>query len=64
MSATAEFLLAYLSLLFVPVGVITHLDLVAQYGLRLLAVMLLSAWVGLAVTAFVLGRLLRDKPSE
>lgn len=65
-SATAEFLLAHLSLLFVPVGVgvITHLDLVAQYGLRLLAVMLLSTWAGLAVTVFVLGRLLRDKPSE
>jgi holin-like protein len=52
----AEFLLAHLSLLFVPVGVgvITHLDLVAQYGLRLLAVIVISTWVGLAVTALTL----------
>ena len=36
--AVAELLLGHLSLLFVPVGVgvITHLALVSQYGLRLL----------------------------
>ena len=58
----AEGLLAHLSLLFVPVGVgvITHLDVLSAYGLRLLAVVVLSTWIGMAVTALVLGRLLRD----
>jgi holin-like protein len=57
----AEGLLAHLSLLFVPVGVgvITHLDVVSAYGLRLLAVVVLSTWIGMAVTALVLARLLR-----
>lgn len=52
-SAAAEFLLAHLSLLFVPVGVgvITHLDLVSHYGLRLLIVIVASAWLAIAVTA-------------
>jgi len=56
----AEFLLAHLSLLFVPVGVgvITHLDLVSQYGSRLMVVIVLSTWIGLAVTATVLRALL------
>ncbi|HEY5307045.1 MAG TPA: CidA/LrgA family protein, partial [Casimicrobiaceae bacterium] len=47
-------------LLFVPigVGVITHLDLVSRYGLRLLAVIVLSTWIGMAVTALLLRRLL------
>jgi holin-like protein len=54
--AAADVLLAHLSLLFVPVGVgvITHLDLVSEYGFRLLAVIVLSTWIGLAVTALVL----------
>jgi holin-like protein len=58
--AAAELLLAHLSLLFVPVGVgvITHLNLVSQYGARLLLVIVLSTWIGLAVTALVLRRLL------
>ena len=58
--AAAELLLAHLSLLFVPigVGVITHLDLVSRYGLRLLAVIVLSTWIGMAVTALLLRRLL------
>ena len=57
----AEGLLAHLSLLFVPVGVgvITHLGLVSTYGLRLLAVIVLSTWIGMAVTALVLRALLR-----
>lgn len=65
-AATAEFLLAHLSLLFIPVGVgvITHLPLVSQYGLRLLAVIVLSTWLGLAVTALVLRRLLRGDPRQ
>jgi holin-like protein len=58
--AAAEMLLAHLSLLFVPVGVgvITHLDVVSQYGLRLVLVIALSTWFGLAVTALVLNRML------
>ena len=63
----AEGLLAHLSLLFVPVGVgvITHLDVVSAYGLRLLAVVVLSTWIGMAVTALVLARLLRGAaPTE
>ncbi len=65
-AATAEFLLAHLSLLFVPVGVgvITHLQLVSRYGLQLLAVIVLSTWLGLAVTALVLRALLRDRDPE
>ena len=41
--AGAELLLAHLSLFFVPigVGVITHLDLVTVYGVRLMAVIVL-----------------------
>ena len=54
----AEFLLNHLSLLFVPVGVgvMTHLALVSQYGGRMLLVIVLSTWIGLAVTALVLFR--------
>jgi holin-like protein len=54
--AAAEQLLAHLSLLFVPVGVgvIMHLDLVSQHGVRLLVVIVVSTWVGLLVTAWVL----------
>ncbi len=71
--ASAELLLAHLSLLFVPVGVgvITHLALVSHYGLRLAAVIVLSTWVGLAATALVLRALLpgaerveRSEPME
>ncbi len=60
-AAAAALLLQHLSLLFVPVGVgvITHLDLVSHYGLRLLAVIVLSTWIGMAVTALVLRGLLR-----
>ena len=64
-AAAAEFLLAHLSLLFVPVGVgvITHLDVVAHYGLRLLAVVVVSTWLGMAVAALVLAVLLRREPA-
>jgi holin-like protein len=60
--AAAEFLLAHLSLLFVPVGVgvITHLDLVSRYGLQLLAVIVLSTWAGMAATALLLRGLRPD----
>jgi len=52
----AELLLAHLSLLFVPVGVgvITHLAVLSQYGLKLLLVIAVSTWIGMAVTALVL----------
>ncbi len=52
----ANFLLAHLSLLFVPVGVgvMTHLALLGQYGGRMLFVIALSTWIGLGVTALVL----------
>jgi holin-like protein len=54
--AAAEGLLQHLSLLFIPVGVgvITHLDLMSHHGLQLVAVIVLSTVVGLAVTALVL----------
>lgn len=64
-AACADFLLAHLSLLFVPVGVgvMTHLGLIGEYGLRMLAVIVLSTWVGLAVTALVL-RALTKQPAQ
>ena len=57
--AAATPLLQHLSLLFVPVGVgvVVHLGLIAQYGLRMLLAVVLSTWVGLLVTALVLRRL-------
>ena len=63
-AACAQFLLSHLSLLFVPVGVgvMTHLGLLGQYGLRMLAVIVLSTWIGLAVTALVLHK--TRKPSN
>ena len=61
-AACAEFLLSHLSLLFVPVGVgvMTHLSLVSQYGIRLLAVVVLSTLAGLAVTVLAM-HLLRER---
>jgi len=63
-STCADFLLSHLSLLFVPVGVgvMTHLALVAQYGGRMLLVIVLSTWIGLAVTAWVLFKLSPAEP--
>ena len=65
-AACADFLLAHLSLLFVPVGVgvMTHLGLIAEHGVRMLAVIALSTWVGLAVTALTLRALMRRQPRE
>ena len=56
----ADALLAHLSLLFVPVGVgvMTHLALIGQHGLRMAAALVLSTWIGLAITALVLRALL------
>ena len=61
--AAATFLLGHLSLFFIPagVGVVTHLDLVSQYGLRLLVVIVVSTWIGLAITALVLRALLKPR---
>jgi holin-like protein len=58
--AIADLLLSHLSLLFVPVGVgvITHLDLLSRSGGPLLVAIVVSTWVGMAVTAVVLKRLL------
>ena len=55
-AACANFLLSHLSLLFVPVGVgvMTHLGLLGQYGFRMMAVIVLSTWLGLIVTVLVL----------
>ena len=52
----ANFLLLHLSLLFVPVGVgvMTHLGLVGQYGVRMMVVVVVSTWIGMAVTVLVL----------
>ena len=60
-AAAADALLAHLSLLFVPVGVgvIAHLALVSQFGLRLLVVVVLSTLLGMAATALLLRRLWR-----
>jgi holin-like protein len=59
----ADFMLSHLSLLFVPVGVgvMTHLALVGQYGGRMLLVIALSTWIGLAVTVLVLNLSHRSK---
>ncbi|WPB56455.1 CidA/LrgA family protein [Xylophilus sp. GOD-11R] len=61
-AACAEALLAHLSLLFIPVGVgvMTHLALLQQSGLRLMAVIVLSTWAGLGVSAWTL-HALRDR---
>ena len=60
-SVCADFLLNHLSLLFVPVGVgvMTHLSLVSQYGVRMLAVLVLSTLAGLTVTVLGLHLLQR-----
>jgi putative effector of murein hydrolase LrgA (UPF0299 family) len=59
--AAAEVLLGHLSLLFVPVGVgvMTHLGVIQQYGLRMAATLVLSTLIGLAVTAGLLRWLLK-----
>jgi len=59
--AAADALLAHLSLLFVPVGVgvMVHAGLVSRYGVQVLVTIVLSTWIGLAVTALVLRALLR-----
>ncbi len=62
-AGAARPLLAHLSLLFVPVGVgvMEHLGLVGQFGLRMLATVALSTWIGMAATALVLRALLKPR---
>lgn len=57
-----DFLLSHLSLLFVPVGVgvMTHLSLVSQYGVRMVVVVIVSTLLGLGVTVLSL-HLLRER---
>ena len=64
--ACANFLLSHLSLLFVPVGVgvMTHLSLLSQYGGRMLFVIAVSTWIGLAVTALVFHWPDRRQPAD
>ena len=59
--AIADTLLAHLSLLFVPVGVgvMTHLALIAEYGVRMLLAIVVSTWIGMTVAALALRALLR-----
>jgi holin-like protein len=64
-ASAAEPLLSHLSLLFVPVGVgvVVHAGLIAQYGVRMLAAVLLSTWLALAVSALVLRACLPRSPA-
>ena len=64
-AAIADLLLAHLSLLFVPVGVgvVTHLGLLAHYCWQLLVVIVVSTWIGMAVTALVMQRLVLSEPA-
>ena len=65
-SQVADFLLAHLSLLFVPVGVgvIVHWQLIAQHGIALAVVIVASTWIGLAVAALALRALMRDGDTD
>ncbi len=62
----SDALLAHLSLLFVPVGVgvMTHMGLIAAHGVRLVLVLVLSTWIGLLTTAWVLQFALRGQLVE
>ena len=64
---TTTELLKHLSLLFVPagVGIITHLDHLAESGLGLIAALILSTWAALIVGAWTfigLAKLSGSKP--
>lgn len=58
-SACAPFLLSHLSLLFIPVavGVTSYLPMLGTLWLRLLVVIVVSTWIGLAVTVLALRHL-------
>jgi len=65
-AACADFLLAHLSLLFVPVavGVMSYLPLLGVFGGRLALVLVLSTWIGLAVTALLVRHLMGKDDAE
>lgn len=58
-SACAPFLLSHLSLLFIPVavGVTSYLPMLGTLWLRLLVVIVVSTWIGLAATVLALRHL-------
>jgi holin-like protein len=64
----SAFLLAHLSLLFVPagVGIISHVPTLLAHGVGLVAALVVSTALSLAVTALVFARLSRrfDRSSE
>jgi holin-like protein len=64
--SSADLLLAHLSLLFIPagVGVVLYLRELAQSAWALAVVLLVSTWVGLAVTAWVAQFMLDREPHE
>jgi holin-like protein len=60
----ADTLLTHLSLLFVPVGVgvVVHLGPLGAMGWRIALALVLSTWIGIAVTALVLRTLWHRRP--
>lgn len=66
LETTAPALLSHLSLLFVPagVGVMLHLGRIAAEWPAILAALLLSTWLALAVTGLLLARMLPAARSE
>ncbi len=62
-NVAASFLLSHLSLLFVPVGVgvITHLGLIRDHGLKLGLVILVSTWAGMVVTVLLVRGLIKNQ---
>ncbi|MCS6779219.1 MAG: CidA/LrgA family protein [Geminicoccaceae bacterium] len=65
LETTAPVLLSHLSLLFVPagVGVILHLSRIASEWPAILAALLLSTWLAVALTGLALARLLPERES-
>ena len=63
---TADGLLAHLSLLFVPagVGIMLHLDLISSEWLPILAAVITSTALTIAVTGLIMRRLAQKEGSE
>lgn len=59
--ATSQTLLKYLALLFVPagVGVMLYIERIVDEWLAILVALLLSTWLGIAVTAWVMTAVMR-----
>jgi holin-like protein len=66
LKAAADLLLPHLSLLFIPagVGVVMYLKALREDGWAITAAIVLSTWIGLAVTAWVAERLMRKPGAE